>query len=208
MPTISTNIINDGNKFPPKHLEDSHVREIVRQYCDNLEPSYSEERGCKVCGRLTIGTQLTSKTSLDIDWNILARPGEGITRKERTSSSDPIEEFKGPIVASKCTEVCKDCEEELKQDKIPKLSLANGMWLGDVPEVLKNLTWAEQLLISRALTNNYITRVSMGRGGYKMKANAIIFANPSAKIYKHLPPPKKRSGRDLSDYFHWSSQTH
>ncbi|KDQ54205.1 hypothetical protein JAAARDRAFT_110544, partial [Jaapia argillacea MUCL 33604] len=55
--------------------------------------------------------------------------------------------------------VCKDCEEELKQDKIPKLSLANGMWLGDVPEVLKNLTWAERLLISRASTNNYITRV-------------------------------------------------
>ncbi|KDQ49115.1 hypothetical protein JAAARDRAFT_201128 [Jaapia argillacea MUCL 33604] len=24
-----------------------------------------------------------------------------------------------------------------------------------------------------------------------MKANAIIFANPSAKIYKHLPPLKK-----------------
>ncbi|KDQ50109.1 hypothetical protein JAAARDRAFT_711326, partial [Jaapia argillacea MUCL 33604] len=65
------------------------------------------------------------------------------------------------------------------------------MWLSDVPEVLKNLTWAERLLISRASTNNYIIRVLMGRGGYKMKANAIIFANPSAKIYKHLPPPKK-----------------
>ncbi|KDQ56938.1 hypothetical protein JAAARDRAFT_687875, partial [Jaapia argillacea MUCL 33604] len=129
--------------FPPKPLEDSHIREIVRQYCDNLEPSYYEERGCKVCGRLTIGTQLTSETLLDIDWNILARPGEGVTRKERKSSSDPIEEFKGPIVASKCTEVCKYCEEELKQDKIPKFSLANGMWLGNVPEVLKNLTWAE-----------------------------------------------------------------
>ncbi|KDQ57390.1 hypothetical protein JAAARDRAFT_130514 [Jaapia argillacea MUCL 33604] len=31
----------------------------------------------------------------------------------------------------------------------------------------------------------------MGGGGYKLKANAVIFSNPSAKIYRALPPPKK-----------------
>ncbi|KDQ52753.1 hypothetical protein JAAARDRAFT_138288, partial [Jaapia argillacea MUCL 33604] len=191
MPVISSDVINNGCDFPPTPLEDKQLRQIAMQFCENLQPDKYEERGCKVCSKLTIATQLKLDASLNIDWNILVRNGEGITRKERKSDTDSIEELNGPIFASQCNEVCNDCENDLKLGKLPKLSLANGLWIGDIPNELKNLSWAEKLLISRASTNHCITRVSMGCGGYKMKANAIIFANPSAKIYKHLPPPKK-----------------
>lgn len=49
---------------------------------------------------------------------------------------------------------CDDCWTALDKEKLPKLSLANGLWTGPVPDVLACLTDAEQLAIG-------ITRSSM-----------------------------------------------
>ncbi|KAG6913716.1 hypothetical protein DXG01_004725, partial [Tephrocybe rancida] len=37
----------------------------------------------------------------------------------------------------------------LMKGKLPKNSLANGLWIGDIPEALKDLTFAERLMIAR-----------------------------------------------------------
>ncbi|KIM72034.1 hypothetical protein PILCRDRAFT_24650, partial [Piloderma croceum F 1598] len=63
----------------------------------------------------------------------------------------------------------------------------NGLWLGSVLAQLQNLTYAEQLLISRVRRNKCIVQVSSGM--HKMKANVIAFENPMPKIYQRLPPP-------------------
>jgi len=70
---------------------------------------------------------------------------------------------------------------------IPPMSLANGLWLGKVPEELSCLTFVEKLLISRIRHNRCIVRVASGR--YKMRANAVSFQNPIPKVYNVLPPP-------------------
>ena len=67
------------------------------------------------------------------------------------------------------------------------MALANGKWLGDIPEQLKDLSFAEKLLISRVRHNRCVVRVSSGM--HKMKANAISFTNPIVKGYDILPPP-------------------
>jgi len=87
----------------------------------------------------------------------------------------------------KCNKICTTCVNCLKKNKVPLLALANGIWLGEVPDELKNLTYAEQLLIGRVRHNRCIIRVSSGM--HKMKANAISFSNPMPKIYNVLPPP-------------------
>ncbi|KAF9455305.1 hypothetical protein BDZ94DRAFT_1231032, partial [Collybia nuda] len=68
----------------------------------------------------------------------------------------------------------------------PKNALANGLWIGDIPDVLKGLTYAEKILIARIRHNACVVRVASGCG--KLDANAIMFANPSVKIYHKLPP--------------------
>jgi hypothetical protein len=65
--------------------------------------------------------------------------------------------------------------------------LANGMWIGQVPKELSDLSFAEQLLIARVRHNRCIVRVSSGM--HKMRANAITFSNPIPKVYDILPPP-------------------
>jgi len=64
---------------------------------------------------------------------------------------------------------------------MPSLALANGLWVGKIPDELKDLTYAEQLLIARVYYNRCIVKVSSGMS--KMHANAISFSNPMPKIY-------------------------
>lgn len=45
--------------------------------------------------------------------------------------------------------VCGDCFRSLEGDRIPRLALANGMWIGQIPDVLRHLSIPEQMLIAR-----------------------------------------------------------
>ncbi|KIM74021.1 hypothetical protein PILCRDRAFT_80473, partial [Piloderma croceum F 1598] len=83
--------------------------------------------------------------------------------------------------------MCCSCEGSLLLGLTPKFALANGLWLGEIPSQLQNLTFTEHLLISRVRHNKCIIRASSGM--HKMKCNAIMFENPTPKIYQRLPPP-------------------
>jgi hypothetical protein len=45
---------------------------------------------------------------------------------------------------------------------MPTLALANGLWIGEIPDELQDLTYAEQLLIARVHHNRCIVKVSSG----------------------------------------------
>ena len=143
-----------------------------------------EEAGCAVCGKLTPICEMEELSEVE---NVGLLKGDGVTRKARYKSSDPVKELKGSILAPGCSRVCFICIESLDKNKMPLLALANGLWIGEIPDELQNLTYAEQLLIARVRHNRCIVKVSSGMS--KMRANAISFSNPTPKIYNVLPPP-------------------
>jgi hypothetical protein len=55
--------------------------------------------------------------------------------------------------------LCFDCERALKRETIPRLSLANNLWIGDVPQELSMLTIPEQLVIARHYPRCYIFKL-------------------------------------------------
>lgn len=55
--------------------------------------------------------------------------------------------------------LCGDCEGSLRAGKRPRLSLANNMWLGDVPEELQGLTVPEQMLIALQFARCYVFKL-------------------------------------------------
>ncbi|KAF8219193.1 hypothetical protein L208DRAFT_1143805, partial [Tricholoma matsutake] len=105
----------------------------------------------------------------------------GMSQKERTCSDDPITDIEGPILDNDLDNICKPCFKSISQGKVPLMALANGKWIGKVPSQLKELSFAEQLLVARVRHNHCLVRVSSGM--HKMRANAITFANPMPKIY-------------------------
>lgn len=172
--------------FPPEPSSDALKETIIKGWCADMSPDNFVESGCAVCGQLTPLRELKKLSNTDCDLDILIREGIGLTRLERLSKYDPILEVKGPILDETCSKICIHCEGSLSQGLMPKYALANGLWLGSIPSQLKDLYYAEQLLISWVRRSKCIVRVSLGM--HKMKANAIMFENPTPKIYSRLPP--------------------
>ena len=72
---------------------------------------------------------------------------------------------------------------------MPTAALANGNWIGSIPDCLRQLTFAEKLLIARVRLNRCIVRFASS-GMHKLRANAIAFQNPTCALYEILPPPR------------------
>ena len=83
-----------------------------------------------------------------------------------------------------CKHICTDFEHKVRCGKMPKIALARGLWLGEIPEELQQLSFAEKLLIGRI---RCVVRVA--KGMHKMIANAVIFEHPIQKLYTVLPRP-------------------
>jgi hypothetical protein len=171
-------------KFPPAPLSAKLCQTIVSDFCADTSANIFEEAGCAVCGKLTPTCEMEELCEVE---NISLLKVDGVTRKARSHSSDAVREWKGPILATGCSRVCSICIESLDKKKLPTLALANSLWIGEIPDELQDLTYAEQLLIARVHHNRCIVKVSSGMS--KMRANAISFSNSMPKIYNVLPPP-------------------
>ncbi|KAJ7824418.1 hypothetical protein B0H13DRAFT_1658519, partial [Mycena leptocephala] len=79
--------------FPPNPPSKTFRHGVITGMCNDLNPTAFEESGCAVCGELTVNSELTHWDELDVDWSLLEVGG--VTRKERLSANDPIEEIEG-----------------------------------------------------------------------------------------------------------------
>ncbi|KAF9033546.1 hypothetical protein BJ165DRAFT_1417496 [Panaeolus papilionaceus] len=175
----------------------AEIAEVMSAYCQDLAPNAVEETGCAVCGQLTLRRLMSPLTENVKHLHVLVEPGA--TRSERYDVFTPCTPCDGPVLAPNLTQICTNCKVALEKDQRPKLSLANWLWLGEVPPVLQNLTLAEQVLISRVRHNYCVVRVSNGHS--KMIANAIAFEHPSVKIYEALPVTQSELDDVLSVVF-------
>jgi hypothetical protein len=145
--------------FPPTPPSTKLIHNIVFNFCADTSLKVFEEAGCAVCGKLTPICEMEEHSENE---NINLLKINGVTRKARYKSSDPVRELRGPVLAPGCNRVCSICIESLEKKKMPILALANGLWIGEIPDELQNLTYAEQLLIARVRHNRCIVKVSSG----------------------------------------------
>ena len=66
--------------------------------------------------------------------------------------------------------LCQPCASSLQKKKTPALSLANGMWIGDVPLALKILTLPERILVARHFPAAYIVKLFPKKKGARIWA--------------------------------------
>ncbi|KAK7685939.1 hypothetical protein QCA50_010748 [Cerrena zonata] len=103
----------------------------------------------------------------------------------------PILERAGIVVSNtvSCCNVCPRCKKSLDMQNIPPRSLANGLWIGDIAMPLVILNYCERIIVARFRHNAFVIAVQMGQR--RMRANAITFSQPIAKVYTVLPPPRE-----------------
>ena len=177
--------IKNNDPFPPSPPSNRLMHKIISGFCDDTHPNKFEEAGCAICGQLIILTKLIKLTDIKCSMDPLVRIG--VTRLARKSADDPIKEIQGPIIDTTCKHACQECISYLERKKMPPTALANGLWVGEVPKELSELTFVERLLVSRVRSNRCIVHVL--KGGWKMRANAIMFPTPIPKLCNILPPP-------------------
>ncbi|KAI0694720.1 hypothetical protein C8Q76DRAFT_634118, partial [Earliella scabrosa] len=176
-----TKILNIETQFPPKPASHSNVESIIAGFAKDVQVANFLESGCAVCGLLTSGTQLQKLDCAEFDRDLLLARGL-VTRQERFSVNDPVIEIPGPVLLPHCNDICTSCLKELQNGKLPVDSLANGLWIGEVPPALQGLSWTEKMIISRVKHNMCIVKVHMS-GMSKMKANVVSHSLPMPKIY-------------------------
>ena len=172
--------------FPPPPLTKELEETIIREWCKETKLSSLEESGCAVCGELVPITQLSRLKAVKKMLGILVAPG--VTRIERKSASQRISEFQGPVLDYRCDKICDNCRKNIRKGIVPRLALANNLWLGEVPKVLCDLNYVERLLVARIRHNCCFIKVASS-GLKKMTAHVIAFESPLPKVYHILPPP-------------------
>ena len=177
--------VRENIKFPPLPPSKRLMHKIITGFCNDTHLSKFEEAGCAVCGQLLVMTKLIKLTDIKCSLDPLVRIG--VTRLPRNSADDPIKEIEGPIIDVNCKRVCHECVSFLGKKVMPPMALANGLWVGNVPKELSDLTFVERLLVARVRSNRCIVHVL--KGGWKMRANAIMFPTPLPKLCNILPPP-------------------
>jgi hypothetical protein len=90
-----------------------------------------------------------------------------------------------------CT-LCQKCHDALSKERIPKFSAANGMWLGDDPAELQDLTIPEEKLISLYRHNSCVIKLqspfhSATTSQTALKGNCITFLQNIPNIVNSLP---------------------
>ena len=191
-----------ANAFPPPPPSEALIEDIVNGFISDTSPASLEEAGCAVCGQLKRLSELSLLTESSCNLDMLAVPG--VSRQERFQAGDQIQDILGPIIDPRCKHICCNCESILKKNKIPKNALANGLWIGVVPAELKDLSFAECMMIAHIRHNRCVVHVSSGRA--KMVANVIMYSNPTVSVYHRLPPSQNEMKEVLAFVFTGSTQ--
>lgn len=113
-----------SNIFPPDIPSAQLITDVINGFHSDMNENRFVELPCAVCALLTSVTQLALLDECNIDLSLLKSADQPITRKERFSADDAIEECEGPIILPNCNHICADCLDCLQKRKIPVNALA------------------------------------------------------------------------------------
>ena len=195
-----TDILQLPTAFPPPVLSTRDQACIVRDWVNDISVSALKELVCGVCARLVSTTDTVRYDLKSQVLDVLLQSAGRVLPPQLASNEKLILCDAGKDGETGLLVVCKECNTWLNgKKKIPRLSLANGLWLGEVPPELSDLHFVEKLTVARYRHN--VCVVTVDTGARKMHANAVIFSQPVAKFQKKLPPSLDELGEVLAVMF-------
>jgi hypothetical protein len=87
--------------------------------------------------------------------------------------------FRGDKLAIDMCDTCWSVISNPKSVKPPKLAIANGNWIGTVPDDFKALRWLEEQTVALHLPYTYICKLWKDVGTNVMKSHTFLVKNPT-----------------------------
>lgn len=165
--TANTEVVNDNqtmdtDQFFLETVSEDCRRNCISNFIDATGNKAIASSDCAVCGGSFFNSEIYEFKVSDLrEKNKLVpskpHPAQKLTKGmllHATPSSlhhDP----EGCFMAN----ICGSCSSDLKRNKTPAMSLANGLWIGEVPLELKILTLPERILIAHFFPAAYIVKL-------------------------------------------------
>jgi hypothetical protein len=180
---------------------------IVKMFREQTSKVSLSSFTCASCAESALCTNCHAVLASDVDLNLLKfrqdfRLESGVNNLPLPYNHGPLQDVlldpAGVTVDEKGNLqllLCSQCHSALKQDKIPPLSLANGTFLGPIPDELKDLTVIEEAMIARCRAKCWIIQLKEvnptivapdSQRGFR--GHIIIYPQRPSEIAKLLPP--------------------
>ncbi|TFY67448.1 hypothetical protein EVJ58_g1608 [Rhodofomes roseus] len=136
---------------------------LYRGFYDATTSARLEEKTCAVCARRqnTLEAGMEDLRIADMPNQHRLQPSQPHAAHHLTQGMLLVPEGCRDVGGIAVASICRSCRRDLaKQSNAPvRLSLANGLWVGDVPWQLLRLTFPEQLLIAHLYPRVFVVKL-------------------------------------------------
>jgi hypothetical protein len=142
-----------------KAASPSVVRQCISEFIDATSNEAVRAHICMICAREMWAKEVERRAVDDIPNQHLLSPNEYHPGHKLTSGMllerAVLDRERNRLYG----DICHDCLRALNKKRTPALSLANGMWIGDVPSELSILTLPERVLVAKYFPAAYIVKL-------------------------------------------------
>ncbi|KAF8322918.1 uncharacterized protein EI90DRAFT_3130716 [Cantharellus anzutake] len=162
--TLPSIVNNNHITTSPEFLHipsQNELRDCQAEFLQAISPSAVREAVCAVCALLCWEHECSVVNVRNIPNAGRLQPADQDRHPAQVLIAGMLLEEKGVIeVKGKCSAtLCGACLQDLHRDKIPRYSLSNKMWIGNIPHQLSCLTIPEQLLLSPIYPHCFIFKM-------------------------------------------------
>ncbi|KAG8742906.1 hypothetical protein FRC10_000765 [Ceratobasidium sp. 414] len=140
------------------------LKELHRNFLAATSNQALSQGVCASCGRRLMNCDLSREDFLSLPNARLLCPKSLHESHTLTRGMLLESQFVEEVGDSVLGWICRHCLSALKQNRLPAYSLANNMWLGPIPDAIRDLNIPEQLLISLRYPRGYVYKL-YPRGG-------------------------------------------
>lgn len=139
----------------PQKASDELKLQTIREFRHATGPETCSSFICCCCGRRVRFEKPVDVAEGELSLDVLKRSGyagcpPSVARNEFNFSQDLVLEYQGVFMRDRSIVLrfCQSCYGSLCRDKLPRLALANHLYVGEVPLELKELTIVEEALLA------------------------------------------------------------
>ena len=192
----------------PKLIPPQMKERLISDFKDATSSNALASFTCACCARELLLKERQCKNLADVNISKLRAPSDhwdspGASFPPTPFSTGPLENVlvdsngvKSIDDGSYRLDLCTSCLNSLRRDTMPKHALANRLYLGPVPEELRDLTMVEECMIARARAKSWIVKLQetdtdsaspIAQRG--LKGHTIIYPQQPDGLATMLPPP-------------------
>lgn len=179
-----------SNSFMEPPSKDD-IESSIAHFIDRTSNAAVKVLPCAVCARETHLSDITTLKLTNITNSHLLSP---TTPHPNHDIFNNMLLYPAAVHNQSMADICQECINALQKEKIPQFSLANNMWIGEVPKELSMLSLAERILVARYYPAAYIFKLFPKKKNAKSWDQSQMYSALKGNVSTYRLDPKQVAG--------------